>query len=138
MPQHTVPMQWMSLIQCRECSEDVIEEILNAFKKIMDNGKYIFHNEEDERISRVVFRVMKGNVLPKQAIVKWLEELTECAEWQSDRRQYVARVNSKNFIRCLYFKIIHDTSALDLLNVMLDAEERLNRFLKIDKELIER
>ncbi len=34
------------LIQCRECNEDVVKEILYAFKKIMYNRKYIFHNEE--------------------------------------------------------------------------------------------
>lgn len=124
------------LVQCHECNEDMIKEILNAFKKIMYNRKYIFHNEEDERISRVVFRIIKGNLLSKQAIIKWLEELSECTKWQSDRMQYVARVNTKNFIRCLYFKIMHYDSTLDIINTIFNVEERLNRFLKIDKELI--
>lgn len=125
------------LIQCRECNEDMIKEILHAFKKILHNGMYILHNEEDERICRVVFRIMKGNLLPSQTIVNWLEELSEFVEWQSDRMQYIARVNSKNFIRCLYFKTIHYDSASDLINVILNVEEKLNRYLKIDKELIE-
>lgn len=125
------------LVQCHECSQDMIKEILNAFKKMMFNGKYIFHDEEDERISRVVFRIMKGNVLSKKDIIEWLEELKECAEWQSDRIQYVARVNSKNFIRCLYFKMMHYDSASDIINVIFHVEEKLNRFLKIDKELME-
>jgi len=125
------------LIQCSECGEDTIKEILSAFKKIMYNGKYIFHNEEDERISRVVFRVIKTNLLSKQAVIKWLEELNECAEWQSNRVQYVARVNAKNFARCLYFKIMHCDSASDIKNAIFNLEERLNRFLKIDRELIE-
>ena len=125
------------LIQCRECNEDMIKEILHAFKKILHNGMYILHNEEDERICRVVFRIMKGNLLPSQTIVNWLEELSEFVEWQSDRMQYIARVNSKNFIRCLYFKTMHYDSESDLINVILNVEEKLNRYLKIDKELIE-
>jgi len=125
------------LIQCRECNEDMIKEILHAFKKILHNGTYILHNEEDERICRVVFRIMKGNLLPSQTIVNWLEELSEFVEWQSDRMQYIARVNSKNFIRCLYFKTMHYDSESDLINVILNVEEKLNRYLKIDKELIE-
>lgn len=124
------------LVQCKECNEDIIKEILIAFKKILYNGKYIFHNEEDERISRVVFRVMKGSLLSKQTIINWLEELNECTKWQSDRMQYVARVNTKNFIRCLYFKIMYYDSELDIINVLFNVEEKLNRFLKIDKELI--
>ncbi len=125
------------LVQCSESSEDVIQEILNAFKKIMYNGKYIFYNEEDERISRVVFRIIKGCHLSKQAIIRWLEELSECTEWQSERRQYVARVNAKNFARCLYFKIMHDESILDITDVLFKVEEKLNSFLQLDKELIE-
>lgn len=124
------------LIQCRECSEDVIKEILNAFKKIMFNGKYIFHNEEDERISRVVFRIIKENLLLKEDIIQWLQELSECAKGQGDRLEYVARVNAKNFTRCLYFKMMHYDSALDIINAIFGAEEKLNRFLKIDEGLI--
>lgn len=124
------------LIQCRECSEDIVKEILNAFNKILYNGKYMLNNEEDERIGRVVFRVIKERLLSKQVIVNWLEELSECTEWQSDRMQYIARVNSKNFIRCLYFKIMHYDSSLDLLDIIFNTEEKLNRFLKIDKSLI--
>lgn len=124
------------LIQCSECNEDVIKEILKAFKKIMYNERYILHDEEDERIGRVVFRIIKGNLLPKQAIINWFEELSECAERQSDRVQYIARVNSKNLIRCMYFKIIHDSGESDILNAIYNAEGKLNRFLKIDKELI--
>jgi hypothetical protein len=125
------------LVQCRECNEDMIKEILNAFKKILHNGKYILHTEEDERICRVVFRIMKENLLSNQEVVIWLEELSECIGWQSDRMQYIARVNSKNFIRCLYFKTMHYDSTLDLINVIFNVEAKLNRFLKIDKELIE-
>ncbi|SET84721.1 Protein of uncharacterised function (DUF2785) [Lacrimispora sphenoides] len=125
------------LVQCRECSEDIMKEILNAFKKILHNGTYIFHTEEDERICRVVFRIMKGNLLSNQEIINWIEELSECAGWQNNRMQYIARVNSKNFIRCLYFKTMHYDSTLDLINVLFHAEEKLNRFHKIDRELIE-
>lgn len=122
------------LIQCRECGEDSIKEILDAFKKIMYNGKDIFHNEEDERIARVVFRVIKGNLLSKQTILQWLEELSECVQWQNSRMQYVARVNSKNFIRCLYFKAINYDSTSDIVDVLFHTEAKLNRFLKIDAE----
>ncbi len=79
------------LVQCRECNVDIIKEILNAFKKILHNGKYIFHTEEDERICRVVFRI----------------------------------------------KTMHYDSTLGLINVIFNEEEKLNRFLKTDRELVE-
>lgn len=126
------------LVQCGESSAEVLEEILDAFKKVMDNGKYVFHNEEDERITRVVFRIIKDKRLPEQRIRKWLEGLCECLEWPRDRKQYVARVNAKNFIRCLYFKLMHYDHAVDILNEVFRVEEKLNRFLLVDQELIEK
>ncbi|KPU43538.1 hypothetical protein OXPF_29790 [Oxobacter pfennigii] len=126
------------LVQCSESDGGVIREILKAFKKVMYNGKYIFCNEEDERISRVVFRIIKENLLSKHAIIKWLEELSECIEWQRDRLQYVARVNAKNFVRCLYFKMMHYDNTLDIIDEIFKSEEKLNRFLQLDQELIEK
>ncbi len=95
----------------------------------MHNGKYIFHNEEDKRITRAVFRVVKENLADKMFIVKWLEELGEC-KCQNSRKQYIARVNSKNFIRCLYFQLIYYDNSLDIINTIIKVEEKLNRFPK--------
>ena len=125
---------WNELVQCRECSVEIIEEILKAFQKILYNGKYIFHNEEDERISRVVFRIIKENRFPKQSVALWLEQLCECVGWPGSRMQYVARVNSKNFIRCLYFKMMHYDQAMG--RTIFKVEETLNRFLTVDRELM--
>lgn len=125
------------LVQCHESSEAVVEEALNAFKKVMYNGKYILCEEEDERISVVVFRIIKMKLISNQSMIKWLNELSECIEWQRDRMQEVARVNSKNFIRCLYFKVMHYDNTLDIIDEIFRIEEKLNRSILLNKSLIE-
>lgn len=125
------------LAQCSESGEKIIREILNAFKKVMYNRKYIFDNEEDERISRVIFRIIKDNLLSKQVIIKWLEELSDCIEWHKDRQQYVTRINIKNVIRSLYFKIMYYDCTLDIIDTLSNLEKKLNRFFELDKELTE-
>lgn len=125
------------LVQCVECGEKEITEILYAFKTIMYNGKYIFQDEEDERISRVVFRIIKGKLVSAEAVSKWLEDLSECTEWELDRAQYVARVNAKNLLRSLYFRVTHCGKTADAAHIIFKAEENVNRFLQRDKELYE-
>ena len=36
----------------------------------------------------------------------------------------------------MYFKIMHYDSTLDVINAIIKIEEKLNRFLQLDRELI--
>lgn len=124
------------LVQCKECNEEVYNEILGAVKKVLYNPKHFFSNEEDERITRSIFRIIKENKMSYESISNWIEGLSECCDWERNRSQYVARVNTKNFIRCLYFKLMHYDNSLDIINTVFKVEERLNRFLEVDEELL--
>ncbi len=127
-----------ALVQSKECDEIIVQEILGAIKNVLYNPKHLLCNEEDERITRVVFRIIKENMIPKQLINKWIEGLSECCDWERKRNQYVARVNTKNFTRCLYFKLMHYDRSLDIINTVFKVEEKLNRFLELDKELLQK
>lgn len=125
------------LVQCKESDEAVYEKILRAIQKVLFNGKYTFCNEEDERIARVIFRIIKGNYISYHFLCNWFEGLCQCCDWEKDRKQYVTRINTKNFIRCVYFKLMHYDSTLDIIKIIFKAEEKLNRFLIVDKELLQ-
>jgi hypothetical protein len=124
------------LIQCEESDEVVYQQVLGAIQKVLFNGKYSFSNEEDERITRVILRIIKRNCMSNKSLSNWIEGLSQCCDWEKDRNQYVTRINTKNFIRCLYFKLMHYDNTLDIINVVFKVEERLNRFLIVDKELL--
>lgn len=81
------------MVQCCESNEYVVQEVLNAFEKVMYNEKYILC-EEDERMCVVVFRITKMKLISNKSMINLLNELTECIEWQRDLMQGVARVNS--------------------------------------------
>lgn len=126
------------LVQCSESDEEMYMEILDAIKKVLFNGKYIFCNEEDERITRVIFRIIKENHMSCKSLSAWLDQLTQYCSQVKDRKQYAARINTKNFIRCLYFKLMHYDSTLDIIKIIFKAEEKLNHFLVVDKELLQK
>lgn len=123
------------LVQCKESDESVCIEVLGAIQNVLWNGKYLFSNEEDERIARVVYRIIKNNFVSSQLINNWISGLSQCCEWDKTRTQYIARVNSKNFVRCLFFKLKHSNCAIDINSTLFIAEKKLNRFLQVDKDI---
>lgn len=123
------------LIQCKESDDTIYQEVLDAIQKVLHNEKYLLCNEEDERITRVVYRMIKRNLVPYHVINDWIDELSHCCDWERTRSQYIARVNTKNFVRCLYFKLMHNQNAIDISNTLFNIEARLNRFLLVDKNI---
>ena len=123
------------LVQCEESNEEIFREILDSMKKVLYNEKYLLCNEEDERMARVVYRMVKRNSLAYRTINNWIDGLNQCCVWERTRKQYIARVNTKNFVRCLYFKLVHNQVAPDIRNTLLNSEGSLNRFLQIDKDI---
>lgn len=123
------------LVQCRECNAVILQEILDSIKKVLYNEKYILYNEEDERIARVVFRIIKLHPASLQLLENWISRLGQCCDWNKTRKQYIARVNAKNFVRCLYFELVHNQAAPDILSALLVVEAKLNRFIRTDKEM---
>ncbi|MEN6314944.1 MAG: DUF2785 domain-containing protein [Clostridiaceae bacterium] len=116
------------LVQCGESDESVCIEVLEAIQAVLWNGKDLLCNEEDERIARVVYRIIRNNLMPSPLIHNWILGLSRCCEWDKTRIQYVARVNSKNLVRCLYFKLEHNNFTSDIKNTLITVEKKLNRF----------
>lgn len=123
------------LVQCEESGEEIFKEIFESIKKILYNGKYLFHNEEDERIARVVYRMIKRKPAASRLLNDWFDGLSQCCDWDKTRKQYIARVNTKNFVRCLYFKLVHNKVELNIADRLLEVEAKLNRFLQFDKDI---
>lgn len=116
------------LVQCPESDAALQHEVLAAIQGMLHNGTQIFSEEEDERMARIVDTMMDKSLLPQQEIADWISGLTHCAELPQSRGPRIARVNSKNFLRSLYFRRgkISRGSVLDA--AILAGEAKLNRF----------
>ncbi|WP_313799245.1 DUF2785 domain-containing protein [Cytobacillus sp.] len=113
------------LIQCPESDISLQFEVLDAIKRMLHNGIYIFCDEEDERIASIVDTMIVKNLIPHEKITDWLIGLAECTGWKRSREQMIAQINSKNFMRCLYFRRGYSDQ---LKAALLEAEGRLNNF----------
>jgi len=116
------------LVQCVESDAAVQREVLTAIQAMLYNGKHTFCEEEDERIATIVDTMMNQALLPEQEILDWIRGLAICADWPRSRSQAIARVNSKNFLRSLYFRRDRNGRGEVLTDAILTAETKLNRF----------
>lgn len=118
----------VELIKCPESDAAVQLEVLAAIEGMLHNGIQIFSDEEDERIASIVDTMIEKSLLPQQEIADWIRGLTDCVDWPRSYVQIIARVNSKNFLRSLYFRAGQDSCGNIFTPVILAAETKMNKF----------
>ncbi|MCX7571831.1 DUF2785 domain-containing protein [Tumebacillus sp. DT12] len=119
----------LELVQCPESDAAVQLEVLVAIQGMLHNGAFIFSEEEDERIASIVDAMIDQELLPQQEIADWISGLAQCADWPRSRVQVIARVNSKNLLRSLYFRRAQECRANALAAAILAAEAKVNKFV---------
>lgn len=116
------------LVLCPESDAAAREEVLAVIQRMLYNDQYIFREEEDERMATVVATIVNHQLLSQQSISEWIDSLKECGNWSRSRDQDIARINTKNFLRCLYFRLLPQEEHLDIVEVILKTEKNLNGF----------
>ncbi|MGK4115375.1 DUF2785 domain-containing protein [Lysinibacillus capsici] len=119
---------FVELVQCEESSVAMLREVLVAISGKLHNGIHIFSDEDDERLVNIVDTMIHKELLPHQEIANWISCLAQCCNLPRNRNQVIARVNSKNFLRSLYFRRGQDSLGNVLNTAILGTEAKLNRF----------
>lgn len=117
------------LVLCSESDAAVREEVLTVIQKMLYNDQYIFREEEDERIATIIVTIIDHHLLPQQSITDWILNLAQCGSWPRSHSQYVNRINTKNFLRSLYFRLLLTEKNMDIVEVLLKTEKNLNEFV---------
>ena len=117
------------LVQCKESSDIVCRDVLKAIKINLNNERYIYSNEEDERITVVLYRILENKSLPDEILFAWLSELCD-VDMRLSRANYINFLNVRNLIRSFYFRIVHKGQFLDFGTKVLELEKTINRFLE--------
>jgi hypothetical protein len=103
-------------------------DVFVAISGMLHNGRHIFSDEDDERLVNIVDTMIDKELLPHQEIADWISGLAQCCNLPRSRSQVIARVNSKNFLRSLYFRRGQDSRGNELNTAILGTEAKLNRF----------
>ncbi|MCL2404049.1 MAG: DUF2785 domain-containing protein [Defluviitaleaceae bacterium] len=86
-------------------------EILSAVKQLVCNENSVYTAQEDERLAVPVMDVIYREMLTHEQITGWIDSFNmKDNEWWNGPlpAAYNRYVNSKNFMRSLYFKLVAD------------------------------
>ena len=112
-------------IQQKDC-----EEILYAIQNKFMRGETVFDAEEDERAASFIYEIIIKAKTDKAFLYKWLKDFSKAAEIAEYFSRLRARINCKNLLRDLYFRIVHNGGDKEFLSVLSETEAKLNRFVK--------
>jgi len=118
-----------ALLGCGITQKDC-EEILYAIQNKFMCGKKVFDAEEDERAASFIYEILIKTKTNKAFLIEWLKDFAKASEIAEYFSRLRARINCKNLIRDLYFRIAHNGGDKELLPVLLETEAKLNRFVK--------
>jgi hypothetical protein len=118
-----------ALLACGISHKDC-EEILYAIQNKFMRGEKIFVAEEDERAASFVYKIIIKTKTDKAFMTEWLKDFSLAAAIADYFSRLRARINCKNLIRDLYFRIVHNGGDKEFLTVLSETEAKLNRFVK--------
>lgn len=116
------------LVRCVESDEAVQLEVLAAIQGMLYNGRYVFSDDEDDRIASIVVTIIEHDLLSPSLIIHWFGQLEQCCDWPQSRSMYMICTNTKNFLRSLYFRLLHHNRGTELMDAIIKTEAKLNRF----------
>lgn len=119
------------LVQCQEIDGNDQLQILAALQNVFWNGSISFSDEEDERLATLICTIIQSGKLSEHNLTTWLHRLQNCLDLPRGRKQSIARINSKNLCRCVYFRLLaqYSSSQSALTYEFLSESQSLNKFL---------
>lgn len=92
------------LANCTCLVEKDLIEILYCIKEKMTTFTYVYIEEENERMINAVESVLSRNLIKEETILNWLGDFH--LQGNSHLEKFHSKVNTKNFLRSLYFRLI--------------------------------
>lgn len=118
------------LLACEGTTEETCKELLLCIEGKLLEGRYIFTAEEYERLVTVIYyNIIEDKLLSDSYICSWLKGLNKVLEIENKITKFTAKVNTKNLIRSLYFRMLHLTNNIEISNTILEVEKNLNSYL---------
>lgn len=119
-----------ALINCKGITEDICKDIMGTIENKLLEGREVFNAEEDERLITIIYYdIISDNLLSNKYICNWIDGLSKVVEIEDRRTRFMARTNVKNFIRSLYFRLLHLENNEEISKAIIDLEKKINLYL---------
>ncbi|OPJ56633.1 DUF2785 domain-containing protein [Clostridium oryzae] len=94
------------IVRCSCFNKEDLMDVLAAIKAKVCIGYYVYIDEENERLITAVEGILGRGMLSNEEILCWLQEFTEERPFSDKIIKYHLKVNVKDFLRSLYFRLL--------------------------------
>jgi esterase/lipase len=116
------------IVQARELEADDLREILAGIRGAMCRHERPYTHEEDERMVTAVLAAYKRQLIPNSEWEAWIRSFTEHAQKHDWSPENYQKLNAKNFLRSLYFRLMAQEAGEELGRPMVETLQALSNF----------
>lgn len=119
------------LVNCQGIKEKDITDILFSIENKLINGCEFLYTEEDERLVNIVYyNIIEDQLIEESEIISWLENMCDRTFGIEGKiPAFKARINVKNFLRSLYFRMLHLHDYENISKTVIKCESKLNVYI---------
>lgn len=115
-----------SIIELEAITKQHIKRILTAMLSLLTQGSEAYHHEEEERLTHVIHSAMNSGKLTETKVISWLTTIEDYKGNTADMKSYRNRINLKQFVRALYFRMCYTNASSTFLADLQRIEKSLN------------
>jgi len=111
------------LAMCDEITKEDLMMILDIVKYKITDGTYTYIHKEDERLVTAVLSVIERGLITQKELINWINSYKNVSKVDDFMETYRTKLNSRNFLRSMYFRVMkhsNDPLLLDALLMSLD------------------
>jgi hypothetical protein len=94
------------LALCTEIGYKEFKYMLEIIQTKICVGNYVYIHKEDERMVTAITSILERNLIPIEEICIWVKSFSEKKNPDSIRDEDDMKMNIKNFLRSLYFRLL--------------------------------
>lgn len=109
---------------------DMCKHVLNVIQDKFISITSPLSREEDERLAtNIIYEYINENMITKDDFTTWLDGFNKVFDIEDKMHKYTAKVNTKHFLRSMYFRMRHLEISDEFVNPLLDLEKKFNGYL---------
>ncbi|MBU5482695.1 DUF2785 domain-containing protein [Clostridium sp. MSJ-11] len=117
------------MVQCTEIGREGLIEILNIIHEKVVVNYYVYINDKDERMITAVMNALERKILTDCEIISWIKGFRRDIKLRKyPDEDYNIYMNTKNFLRGLYFRILKENQISKYLNAIEKTLEGISTF----------
>jgi esterase/lipase len=116
------------IVQCQEIDAADLRQVLEAIRGAMCRPERPYTHEEDERMVTAVLAAYQRSLIADSEWKNWIRSFTHYAQQQGLAPDNYQKLNAKNFLRSLYFRLLAQKAGEELQRPIAKTLQALSNF----------